>query len=241
MTVLTRIYSGNVRNDILSTGKTADTGNRDCNRFDAVLHDIVSGACAAPLATNTLQVLVRLIEEQVRTHYLHSVQTISGRVFFPGSGKKGYSPLSGISASIPPHPADKTRDGTTTPAMIDRIIGHSSEKYGVDATLIRAVIRAESDFDPRATSPRGAMGLMQLMPETAKDLGVTNPYDPVQNVAAGTRYLKTLLDRYDGNTNAALAAYNWGMGNVERNPGRLPEETKTYIARVTRYRDRATV
>ena len=81
---------------------------------------------------------------------------------------------------------------------------------------------------------------MQLMPETARDLGVKDPYDPAQNVMAGTRYLKMLLDRYNGNANTALAAYNWGMGNVERNPARLPEETKNYIARVTGYRNKAT-
>ena len=79
------------------------------------------------------------------------------------------------------------------------------------------------------------MGLMQLMPETAKDLGVKNPYDPVENVMAGTRYLKSLLDRYDGNISLTLAAYNWGMGNIERNPDKLPQETSVYITRVKRY------
>jgi soluble lytic murein transglycosylase-like protein len=76
---------------------------------------------------------------------------------------------------------------------------------------------------------------MQLMPETARDLGIEDPYDPSQNVTAGTRYLKMLIDRYKGNVNVALAAYNWGMGNVERNPGRLPEETRNYIARINGY------
>lgn len=123
-------------------------------------------------------------------------------------------------------------------AEIETIIGQASETYGVDPDLVKAVVKAESDFDNSTTSHKGAMGLMQLMPETAKDLGVRNSYDPVENVMAGTRYLKGLLDRYDGNVTLALAAYNWGMGNVERHPERLPRETQTYISRVNKFWNR---
>ena len=118
---------------------------------------------------------------------------------------------------------------------INKIIKHASNIYGVSPKLITAVVRAESDFDTGATSPKGAKGLMQLMPETARELGVKNCYNPVENIMAGTRYLKNLLNRYDGNIKLALAAYNWGMGNVERQPGRLPRETRNYIARVNRF------
>jgi len=128
-------------------------------------------------------------------------------------------------------------DVQTNPSRteIENIIGHASKAYGVDPGLIKAVVKAESDFDNSTTSHKGAMGLMQLMPETARDLGVRNSYDPVENIMAGTRYLKSLLDRYDGNVTLALAAYNWGMGNVERHPERLPRETQTYITRVNKF------
>jgi soluble lytic murein transglycosylase-like protein len=128
---------------------------------------------------------------------------------------------------------------TQSPIQVDEIIEHASKTYRVDPDLIRSVIRAESDFDTNATSPKGAMGLMQLMPETAKDLGVKNCYNPVENIMAGTRYLKKLLDRYDGNVELTLAAYNWGMGNVEKHPERLPMETRTYIARVNGFLNKA--
>ena len=95
------------------------------------------------------------------------------------------------------------------------------------------MIKAESNFQVSSTSPKGARGLMQLMPETAREMGVTDSYNPVENIMGGTRYLKGLLDRYQGNVPRALAAYNWGMGNVEKYPDRLPRETREYIARVT--------
>ncbi len=90
----------------------------------------------------------------------------------------------------------------------------------------------ESNGNPKAVSPAGAQGLMQLMPRTAAELGVIDPFDPAQNIRAGTRYLSRLLDRYQGNQKLALAAYNWGMGNLEKNPSGLPKETRNYIVRV---------
>lgn len=129
-------------------------------------------------------------------------------------------------------PDVQKNDAPASPQGLTPIIRRAAETYGVDPGLIRAVIKAESNFQPQSTSPKGAMGLMQLMPETAREVGVKDPYDPVENVMGGTRYLRRLLDRYQGNIPRALAAYNWGPGNVEKYPDRLPRETRDYIRRV---------
>lgn len=131
-----------------------------------------------------------------------------------------------------PHPKPGPDTYRIGDERLEPIIERASASCGVDKGLIIEVIRAESGFDASALSSKGAMGLMQLMPETARELGVSNPYDPEENVMAGTRYLKSLLDRYDGSVPLALAAYNWGMGNLERSSGRLPKETREYVSRI---------
>jgi soluble lytic murein transglycosylase-like protein len=115
---------------------------------------------------------------------------------------------------------------------LDLIVEEAARTHGVEPSLIRAVIEVESGGNPLAVSPAGAQGLMQLMPSTGAELGVKNPFDPVQNIMAGTRYLRQLMDRYQGNVRLALAAYNWGMGNLERRPDAMPKETQRYIVKV---------
>ena len=114
------------------------------------------------------------------------------------------------------------------------LIDEHSTLNAVNADLVRAVIQAESAFNPRALSPKGAMGLMQLMPDTARFLGVQRPYDPEENIRGGTRYLRLLLDKYDDNVELALAAYNAGSGAVDKYGKRIPpyRETRDYVKKV---------
>lgn len=117
----------------------------------------------------------------------------------------------------------------------DDIIESSAAKNGVDPDLVKAIVRAESAFRKNVVSPAGAMGLMQLMPATASSLGVSDPYDPVQNIEAGTRYLKSQIDRF-GSTELALAAYNAGPARVVQYGGVPPfSETRDYVSRVMGY------
>ena len=123
-------------------------------------------------------------------------------------------------------------------SRFDHIIRDASRRHGVDSSLVKAVIRAESDFDNYAVSKKGAQGLMQLMPETAKELAVKDCFDPDENIHAGVRYLKRQLKNFQNDVSLALAAYNAGE-NAVRRYGRIPpyQETKTFVARVLRYWD----
>jgi hypothetical protein len=120
------------------------------------------------------------------------------------------------------------------------IIVAAAKKFDVDAALVSAVIKAESDYNPRIVSHKGARGLMQLMPATAKRFGVTNSFDPEENIHAGTRYLRWLLKTFDGNADLAVAAYNAGEGNVWKYEGVPPfRETVNYINRIAKHIRRA--
>jgi soluble lytic murein transglycosylase-like protein len=119
-------------------------------------------------------------------------------------------------------------------AEIDRYINEAAARHHVDPNLVRALVKVESNFNPHAVSSKGAMGLMQLMPATARMYDVRNPFDAAQNVDAGVRHLKGLLTNFGGNVSLSLAAYNAGQGAVERNRGIPPyTETRNYVKRIT--------
>ncbi|MFW5677998.1 MAG: lytic transglycosylase domain-containing protein [Acetivibrio ethanolgignens] len=119
---------------------------------------------------------------------------------------------------------------------LDAIFQKAAKKYGVDVNLLKAIGKAESDFNTKSTSHCGAQGIMQLMPATAKFLGVKDSYDPEQNIMGGAKYISRLIKQYDGNTTLALAAYNAGSGNVRKYGGVPPfEETQNYIKKINRF------
>jgi soluble lytic murein transglycosylase-like protein len=125
---------------------------------------------------------------------------------------------------------------SVTDEELDRIFTAASEKYNVPVALLKAVAKAESDFNPNDVSSSGAVGIMQLMPETAKELGVTDSFDPEQNIMGGAKYLAQKLEQYDGNVELALAAYNAGSGNVAKYGGVPPfTETQNYIKKILAY------
>jgi soluble lytic murein transglycosylase-like protein len=126
------------------------------------------------------------------------------------------------------------RGAAASPGDIDSAIEQAAARHNVDPNLVRAVVKVESNFNPNAVSRKGAMGLMQLMPSTARQLKVKNPFDPEQNVDAGVRHLKQLLESYDGDIKLTLAAYNAGAGAVARSSG-VPHyaETQNYVRRIT--------
>jgi soluble lytic murein transglycosylase-like protein len=118
----------------------------------------------------------------------------------------------------------------------DDLISEASKRHGVSFPLLKAIIKAESDFDPQAVSKKGAMGLMQIMPQNFKLLGLEDPFDPTQNINAGARYFKQLYDRFGGKLALSLAAYNAGPSVVDRYQTIPPyEETEEYVRRVLRY------
>jgi soluble lytic murein transglycosylase-like protein len=137
-------------------------------------------------------------------------------------------------SSAPVEEGDANRYRVLSRAEIDKYVEELATKHHVDPELIRAVIAAESGYNPAATSRKGAQGLMQLMPGTAQQLGVRDAYNPKQNLEAGVRYLRALIDKYDGDLDKALAAYNAGEGAVER-AGGVPNirETRDYVRRIT--------
>jgi soluble lytic murein transglycosylase-like protein len=151
--------------------------------------------------------------------------------------------LDQASASMAPTAATATAGATApgnlgsgSPSQFDGAIQAAASRNGVDPALLKGLIRAESNFNPRAGSPAGAQGLTQLMPGTARGLGVSDPYDPIQSIEGGAKYLRQQLDRFGGDAQKALAAYNAGPGAVQKYGGVPPySETQAYVKRVLEY------
>ena len=150
----------------------------------------------------------------------------------PGGGDV-VTTFAALAAVVPDEIGDARVSDGDAALDLPRLVVEAARHEGLDPGLVTAVVQVESAFLPEAVSAKGAMGLMQLMPATAAELGVTDPFEPVQNLAAGVRHLKGLLSRYDGDLRRALAAYNAGAARVDQHRGVPPyRETRAYVERV---------
>jgi soluble lytic murein transglycosylase-like protein len=147
----------------------------------------------------------------------------------------GFRPLRDLDSRRVSAPASVPSVGRGERARVDPLIARAAREYGVDPGLVKAIVHVESLFDQRAISRAGAQGLMQLMPHTARDLGVDDPFNPWQNIEGGTRYLRSLMREFEGDLRLSLAAYNAGAAVVRRYGGIPPyQETRQYVDRVLR-------
>lgn len=195
----------------------------NCNKTNEAFDMLIMGLIKAISNTNPIvsssKNINQIIQPKVQDHSLETVNTV--------------------------HNSNKLRLGSKNQninTQIDNAIAISSQKYGVDSNLIRAIIKVESDFNPKCESSAGAKGLMQLMPENCRDLGINDPFDIVQNIDGGTRHIKEYLDRYNGNKEMALMAYNGGPTRMSRRGVKSPEdiylmprETQNYVPKVMKY------
>ena len=245
-------YIDNTQKNNITTGQVTATGdntpannssavNSTCADFGQVLDNIKKAEAAVAIdrlitqnngGSVDMSLVQRFFEQnginiELCSSTAPQSAAVNNTVAYSGSS-------AGISSDTNTYNA--AASGLSCSAQLDAIFNEAASKYGVDAKFLKAIAKCESDFSTECTSHSGAMGIMQLMPQTAASLGVTNAYDPYQNIMGGARYISEKLTLYNGDKSLALAAYNAGSGNVAKYGGIPPfKETQNYVAKVMAY------
>lgn len=231
-------YIDNTPKNNITTSNSSSTVNSTCADFDQMLDDAKMAEAAVAIDRLIAQSnggsvdmsLVQRLFDQNGINIELCRNTVS-----PSATVNNTAAYSG-SPAINSGSVKLEASGLSCSADLDAIFNEAASKYGVDAKFLKAIAKCESDFSTECTSRSGAMGIMQLMPQTAASLGVTNAYDPYQNIMGGARYISEKLTQYNGDKSLALAAYNAGSGNVAKYGGIPPfKETQNYVAKVMAY------